>query len=337
MPDVAESIRRLNAATARASAARTALAAASKVGKPPRVTHPAYAALLANRKRLLAEPDVLGVGLGVRWRGGAPTDEPVVSVFVREKVPLDQLDESMVFASAVRVGNRSIGVDVVAFGDLARPDPTRAPPERVELDAMATGEATWTPGSSINQVTPPRFGTIGSFAHGGGKAFALTAMHVFTVQELDTSTGDKPIRAAANGRQVGVVDLGTMTGVDAARVLLDDDVQPTTHVPSVGEIAGWRWPAFPADIGAGVTLAGARSGRLQGAITHLHVDFPTFSLVDTIIASVPTQDGDSGGALLDAKPYVLGFLVGWSNKLDASLRIFSSAGHVLGRLHCNIP
>src|SRR6185436_11557313 len=70
-----EAIRRLDAASVELSAARAQLAAASIVGQPPALPHPAYAILAANRARLLASPGVVGVGLGVR------AAKPVICVF----------------------------------------------------------------------------------------------------------------------------------------------------------------------------------------------------------------------------------------------------------------
>ncbi|MBC7975996.1 MAG: hypothetical protein H7138_13575 [Myxococcales bacterium] len=137
--------------------------------------------------------------------------------------------------------------------------------------------------------------------------------------------------------RVGSVDRGTRTGVDAARVRLADTGMVRRDIPTIGDVNGWRWPAFPADLGEGVRLYGASSGRLDGVITHLEVDFPVFSLERTIVASIPTDHGDSGAALVDAAGHVLGFLVGASSNIASSLRLFSPAGLVLDRLDCNIP
>ena len=165
-------------------------------------------------------------------------------------------------------------------------------------------------------------------------------MHMVGASEVEP--GDQPIDVVRRvsiddqGIRIGAIDRGTLTRVDAARILLDDGIETTSDVPTIGGVRGWRWAAYPGDLGEGVRIYGASSGRLDGVITHVDVDFPDFSLERTIVVSMPTDHGDSGSALIDSGGYVLGFLVGASNLVASTLRLFSPVGLVLAQLDCNI-
>lgn len=327
--------RRLNAAYAALGAARAELAAASIVGHLPFRGHVAHALRAAHRDRLLAMPGVLGVGLGL---GSAR--QPVISVFVQSEEtergdPWDELSRRQ-----FGVAGRPVGVQIVEFGGLRavpEPLPTRAELDRVILERVVR----LAPGDGIGQIDPATRATLGAFAVTADQApVAITAMHVASTPEV--RPGDAPVPLVRRtsltdpGARFGQIDRGTQTSVDAARVRLDDGVDAITRIPTIGEVRGWRWPAYPGDIGEGVRLYGASSGRLDGAITQVDVDFPEFALERTIVVSIPTDHGDSGAALVDSSGYVLGFLVGASNQVDSSLRLFSPAGLVLDRLDCNI-
>lgn len=327
-------MRRLNAAYAALDAARAELAAVSVVGHLPARGH-AHAALAANRDRLLAMPGVLGVGLGL----GAAR-QPTISVFITSERTDDSGRWDELSGTRFLMAGRGIGVQVVPFGGLkAVPEPV---PVAAELDrAMAATAARLAPGDGIGQSDPATRATLGAFAvTADEEPVAITAMHVVSAQEV--GPGDPAIsivqRASLTdpGTRIGAIDRGTETRVDAARVRLDGGVETTSDIPTIGEVRGWRWAAYPGDIGEGVRIYGASSGRLDGVITHIDVDFPAFSLERTIIVSMPTDHGDSGSALVDSGGYVLGFLVGASNLVDSSLRLFSPTGLVLERLDCNI-
>ena len=69
---------------------------------------------------LLAYPNVVGVSEGVRTRGGAPTGERCIVVYVQRKVPRDQLREDQVLPRELE----GVPVDVVEIGRL-EPLPSR--------------------------------------------------------------------------------------------------------------------------------------------------------------------------------------------------------------------
>jgi hypothetical protein len=337
-----EAIRRLDAARTELSAARAQLAAASIVGQAPAFTHPACAILAAHRARLLASPGVVGVGLGVR------AAKPVISVFTGRQDGRREASELGIaeVARARFATGISIDIDVIPFGDLARPPrPVEAAQARVDVRLeREEASSSLAPGDGVGQVSPATRGTLGSFAIDRNRnTVGITAMHVIDdVSGIDPDDPAIPLvqRDDLNspGRNIGAIDRGTRRTVDAARVRLADGVAPRWDIPSIGDVRGWRW-ACNADLGQGARIYGARSRRLDGEITQIEASFafPSVTFERALVVSIATSEGDSGAALVDSDGYVLGFLAGASNLLDSSLRIFSSAGLVLQCLDCNIP
>ncbi|TMQ19391.1 MAG: hypothetical protein E6J91_06325, partial [Deltaproteobacteria bacterium] len=221
-------MRRLNAAYAALAAARAELAAASVVGQLPARGH-AHAALTAHRDRLLAMPGVLGVGLGV----GAAR-QPMISVFVRSDGADDRNMWDELSGAQLRVAGRGIGVEVVPFGGLKPvPQPVSVaggPDQRKAAKAMRLA-----PGDGIGQVDPATRATLGAFAVTADQApVAITAMHMVGASEVEP--GDQPIDVVRRvsiddqGIRIGAIDRGTLTRVDAARILLDDGIETTSDV-----------------------------------------------------------------------------------------------------------
>src|SRR5687767_1779176 len=140
---------------------------------------------------------------------------------------------------------------------------------------------------------------------------------------------------------LGEIVFGTTTGIDAAKIKLDDPADADNVIPGIGTIAGWRPVTIPGDNNASVRMFGAMTNKVsRGVIIHPSVSLPSFGLDNAILADIPTLNGDSGAALIDANNHVLGFLVGEASGVDdnfASLRVFTPAGDVLNVLDCDIP
>lgn len=68
----------------------------------------------AHEADLMRKANVVGVGIGLRQRGGEPTGEPVIVVSVTHKVPLSQLAPGDVVPHELE----GIPVDVQAVGEL---------------------------------------------------------------------------------------------------------------------------------------------------------------------------------------------------------------------------
>jgi hypothetical protein len=317
---------RLLAAKAALYAARRDLARLSRAGGSLLVDRRHAAAvrvLNANRARLDAHRDVVGYGLGYRKSNGTSTREPVLTIFVHNKLALSKLSRTRLLA-ALRAGKTELAVDVVQFGT--------ALTRQVSV------------GASVGKTTSPRTrGTLGSFAiDTAGATYAITAMHVTTGTEL--AIGDPVIAISSPSRlddaaasTLGSAELGTMTDVDAVRIRLQPGVNANWSAPTIGPINGWRQLHYPGDAQTAVRMYGAVSGYQEGHIENPSADFPVFGLRDALVVRIHSVDGDSGAALVDSEGLVLGFLVGAGSNLPGDLRLFCPASLVLQRLACDIP
>jgi hypothetical protein len=68
-----------------------------------------------HESELLRYPNVVGVATGMRMRGGKPTGEACLVVYVRKKFPVAQLAEHDVLPRSIE----GIPVDVVDVGDIS--------------------------------------------------------------------------------------------------------------------------------------------------------------------------------------------------------------------------
>lgn len=68
----------------------------------------------AHEQRLLAKPNVVGVGVGFRQKGGRPTRQVALVVMVRQKVPEGQLAP----ADRIPASIEGVPVDVQEVGEI---------------------------------------------------------------------------------------------------------------------------------------------------------------------------------------------------------------------------
>lgn len=68
----------------------------------------------AHEKALLDKANVVGVGIGLRQRGGTRTDQMVLVVMVKQKVPRHQLAPADVIPGDIE----GVPVDVQVVGDI---------------------------------------------------------------------------------------------------------------------------------------------------------------------------------------------------------------------------
>ncbi len=68
----------------------------------------------ANRLLLMSKPNVIGMGIGLRIRGGEQTDERVVKVYVSQKVSKECLSKEHLIPSTVQIAKKRVPVDVEA-------------------------------------------------------------------------------------------------------------------------------------------------------------------------------------------------------------------------------
>jgi hypothetical protein len=316
----------MSAAQKRLADARRTLARLSRPGHPAHLVDPdwewASELMEARRARLLTFPGVIGVGLGFRLRGGMPTGEPCLTVYVRRKLSPEELKAANRprLPRTVRSGNRRLPVDVIELGEVRR-----------QADA----------GSSLGQADAGERGTLGALATDldAGDTVALTAMHVTTLQQFPAGNTAAPrfVSPMPGGSPFATLRQGTMSGIDAAKLALDVQQPAVSVLPTIGRINGWRPVAFPGDQGTTVKMFGAMSGFQSGYIVNPIASLPAESLDAAILVNIATQGGDSGSALVDLEGLLLGFLVGQGGAALNNLRVFTPASLVFATLRCDIP
>lgn len=291
---------------------------------PPAWRHP-QRVMEAHRDALVGRPGVVGCGIAYRHRGDAPSGERCVVVMVEEKIPPAKLR-----------GRRGGLIPPALEVDGGPPVPT----DVVEVGEMRLKAA---PGGSLGPTGTPGKGTLGVFAEDlfSGAPVALTAMHLLedlldfpgTPPRTDAIVYTAPCDGEPQSRRLGRLLQGTRSGVDAAKISVDDG-SVSRLVPGIGNVAGWRLIDVEADRGIGVALRGAVSGVQRGKI-RIPLAFVEglSNLGKCIVAAIPAAEGDSGAALLDEQCLVLGLLVGGSDTVNA----FSPIGDVLSALSCDIP
>jgi hypothetical protein len=313
--------------------ARRRLAKATCPDAPPVIAAPQYralhAAVHARNPQLHQIPGVVACVLGRVRRGGIPTGELCMTVLVERKLSAAELRREGVRAlpKAITVGKRRVHVDVVEVGRY--------------LPHVLAGTSLG-PAATASGVTDE--GTLGVFATdlATNAKVAITAMHVMRIREFPDGNAAPQVLIPSLMRNeptttLGTLLFGTRSGIDAAKISIDDPGNAASIIPGIGAVAGWRPVTFPGDENAPVRLCGAVSGVTHGAIIHVGVPIPEAGIDNAILADIPSRAGDSGAPLVDAQNHILGFLAGQlTGGTYANLRVFSPVATVLSVLQCDI-
>ncbi|MDI6870459.1 MAG: hypothetical protein QME79_03700 [Bacillota bacterium] len=285
------------------------------------------------REELFALPNVVGVAVGYKRRGGAVTDQPSVVVLVRKKVPLAQLAPDEVIPSEVE----GVPTDVVEVGDLKA---LEALPEEPDPEAHRRKLRPARPGISIGHFRVTA-GTLGAVVYDreSGEPLILSNNHV-----LANSQTPRGRRAAIGDPvyQPGPYDGGTaadtlatlhryvplrfptrrpaaasrsaapaLNQVDAAvaRPLSPELLRP--EILGLGQLTG----TAAAELEMPVRKSGRTTGCTNGKVTALHATLRvgygegrTATFVDQIVLEPMSQGGDSGSLVIDAAGRAVGLL-----------------------------
>lgn len=321
-----EAARNVEAARRMLHQARRALAAAAGPSDPPHCFAGAWQtvnrALQSGGEVLRQAQGFVGTAVGLKMCQGTQTDEPCVAVFVRQKRSLESLRKHgwTPVPAYIQYGKRRVCTDVVEIG---RPVPHAG--ERASI-------------GRIDSAT--EFGTLGALARdlATGEAVAITAMHVTGLASYQSSASSPGIEFSVPGRcfdpaapAIGTLVAGTTTGVDAAKIVVTDFDQVSAQVPPL-TITGCR--PVSNDIGTAVKMFGTVSGLQCGVINYLNAN--VWRLTNAILATIQSDNGDSGAALVDDSHLLLGFLFGLVPTGAGDLRAFSPASVVLRQFNCTV-
>jgi hypothetical protein len=318
-------------------------------------------------QRLLANPNVVAVGIGPKIVAGEATGEPAIRVFVRRKLPADQVPPDELIPAEidgvttdVALGGDPIRVaaPVDALGAVGVLD-ARANPVKHAHAKTSPDDDTHRPLTGGRQIAPVDsngyVGTMGCLLwdpanHDVG--YALTNMHVVQPPDVPTVTrnvskigqpsGDDSSSRCCND-VIGVwAGGGTSDDRDEALVKLSPGQKWQAKIEDIGLVAGAH-PLTPAEVTA-VKYKVAKRGRTTkltgGTVAALQA---TTGVADNLIIVDPNPnpggaagdtvffdiEGDSGSALVNDANQVVGLVYA---RNDVGQGFAYEIGHVLGRL-----
>lgn len=295
-----------------------------------------------SKAEILKRPNVVGVGIGYKTRGGRTTDALSIVAFVSKKLPLGELAESDVVPP--RVGG--VDTDVVEVGRI-RPlsQPMPAPNPRQKTVPVQ-------PGCSIGHYLVTA-GTLGAIVRDNrsGAALLLSNNHV-----LANGSNGSDGRCAAGDPilQPGAYDGGEYPKDTVARLNRFVPLRPTANrvdaavaSPASGlalnnEIMGVGWIRKLAEAlpGLPVIKFGRTTELTRGTVKAIHVStnpigYDGFSAAfeDQIFLSPMSAGGDSGALILTQANGAVGLLFAGSD----AVTIANPMRYVLDELEVHIP
>ncbi|MHB0886390.1 MAG: chymotrypsin family serine protease [Bacillota bacterium] len=284
----------------------------------------------ASRQRaaLLALPNVVGVGVGYKQKGGEKTVKPAVVVMVRRKVPKDELAPQHLVPEKVE----GVPTDVVEVGDL-QPLARELAPQVTPADQRRRTSRLRpaAPGVSIGHYKISA-GTLGAIVYDpGGHPFILSNNHV-----LANSTNGKDHRAkrgdpvlqpgAADGgqsgdaigvleryvpikpRQTNLVD-AALAKPRSAAVIKDEAI-------GLGRVTGVARPRLGLPVRKSGRTTGVTAGFIEIVDATVRVNYgdAPVSFGDQIILTPMSAPGDSGSLVVDEKNRAVGLLFAGSEQ-----------------------
>ena len=286
--------------------------------------------------RLLAIPNVVAVGIGPKMAGGRATGEPAIRVFVRQKLPADQVPADELIPPTIDgvLTDEELGDDPVP---LAGPAPVDRPAAIGVLDLpkdLTTYRTAVVGGARIVTVGSTVGGTLGCLMwdpsnHAIG--YGLTVMHVITPSDITSVTKNVTKVGQPKGTDSSSKCCNDVIGVwagggwtverDEALVKLSPGMKWKAQITEIGPVAGQR-SLTQADVTGGgykVAKRGELTRLTGGTISALQA---TTSELDNLIIIKPNPnpaaasgavtffafEGDSGAALVNAANEVVGLV-----------------------------
>ncbi|MCD3217577.1 hypothetical protein G8S55_09995 [Clostridium botulinum C] len=278
----------------------------------------------------LSKCNVVGVALGYKEVNGINTNMKCITVFVEEKLPLNELKPF----DQIPKYYKGIYTDVYESGAFYVQSLT----EKVRPTLC---------GYSISNEQFSRTGTLGCLVTDGKYNYILGNNHILASSNkakigssiLQPSKGDG-----------GVVDLSTVATlskyipldfqgknnlVDSAIARVTSTSIANPNIALVGPLKGVK----DASISQPVMKVGRTSALTQGKISQMNAvtllkvsSTMKYILINQIITDRMSDEGDSGAILLDSKHFALGQLVGASSKKS----IFTPIKTVLSSLNVSL-
>lgn len=287
-------------------------------------------------QELLALPNVVGVGIGLKEVGGVQTQDKAIIVLVKKKLPLDQLPQEQ----QVQPSINGLKTDIIEVGEFqAQSEEALLESEQLFdfiFDVQRTSRIRpAVPGVSIGHYSVSA-GTFGAVVYdkSTGEPFILSNNHI-----LANSSNGRDGRAKIGDSiyQPGPVDGGTSSNnllaklvryytldespgeneVDCAlaRPIKKEDIAP--EILEIGAVAGVTEPV----VGMTVKKSGRTTGLTEGQIRAINVTTEVnygqgriLRFVNQIFTSKLSEGGDSGSLVLDENNQAVGLLFAGSDE-----------------------
>lgn len=282
--------------------------------------------------------EITGFGYGRKWVNGFPTEDPCIRIYVQNKKPKSALWKGSMIPAEIRLE----GFDQPVLLDVIAQDHPEATTLRREQRPLF-------PGLSIGHCGTGHTGTIGAFFRDTSQPqikLLLSASHVIAVSGL-AARRDAIIQPGHD--HGGGCPSSTVANLEAAARLTRNGPFPNRIDAALailkGNIGTRDAPAAPsgiaskADVSEGdmVQSLGCESGMRTGQIIdlnfrcHIRHRFrfgPVyFGFRETILTSIFSQPGDSGGPFLTQNNQLLGIHMAGSRGNSVASPIWSILNH----------
>lgn len=279
--------------------------------------------LACHGAKLMSLPNVVGIGAGYKVRGGELTDLLSLVVMVARKLP----KRLLTLKDAVPRKLDDIFTDVVQTGSvrLTQLDPVRVSPQRPAFPGVSIGHY---------KVTAGTFGAVVR-DRSSGRLYILSNNHILANltdgQDGRGKVGDPILQPGrvdgGTGRNVIAwlerfvpVDRAGTNRLDCALARPLSEAAITDGIYGIGRVTGVR----AAELGMTVLKSGRTTGVNEGRVLVVNATLQVgmgeegkVNFVDQIVASAPTEGGDSGSLVVDEKRDAVGLLFAGSETVMA--------------------
>lgn len=285
-------------------------------------------------KKLLALPNIVGVGIGLKEVGGVQTQDKAIIVLVKKKLPLDQLPKEQQIQPSIN----GLITDIIEVGEFQAQSIKDFLEQLLDIlvDVQRTSRVRpAVPGVSIGhyRVSAGTFGAV-VYDKRTGEPFILSNNHVLA----NSSNGrDGRARIGDSIYQPGVADGGTSTNKVLAKLVryqtLDDfprenevdcalarpikreDIAP--EILEIGLVSGITEPV----VGMTVKKSGRTTGLTEGQIRAINVTTQVnygqgriLRFKNQIFTTRMSEGGDSGSLVVNEKNQAVGLLFAGSDQ-----------------------
>lgn len=284
-------------------------------------------------KKLLALPNIVGVGIGLKEVGGVQTQDQAIIVLVKKKLPLDQLPQEQ----RVQPSINGLKTDIIEVGEF-QAQGVREFLEQlygILVDVQRTSRIRpAVPGVSIGhyRVSAGTFGAV-VYDNRTGEPFILSNNHVLAnssngrdgrarmgdsiYQPGPADGGTSPNNVLAQLVRYSTLDESRENEVDCAlaRPIRKEDIAP--EILEIGSVSGITEPV----VGMTVKKSGRTTGLTEGQIRAINVTTQVnygqgriLRFKNQIFTTRMSEGGDSGSLVVNEKNQAVGLLFAGSDQ-----------------------